>query len=636
MARDQRRLAAIVSADVAGYSRLMGQDESGTLAALKAHRHEVIDPKIAEYGGRIVKTTGDGLLLEFPSVVEAVRCAVDVERGMAQRNADVPAERRIEFRIGINVGDIILDGEDIYGDGVNVAARLQALAEPGQICVSKVVRDQVLDKLSFGFEELGAQQVKNIARPVEVYRILDGAPVATAQPQRLVGSGGIFSRITRGARWGWLAGAVAVVVIVGIAMWYESIQQKTPAALAGPPLMSVAVMPFTPASTSADDERLAERLTQDVTSGIARAQRSALVASYGLVAAKYKGKPTDPRAVGRDLNVRYLVESDVRDEKPETVLMAQLVETTTGTSVWSVRLTAPMPAGRNSGDLAAQLSNGLRAALYDAEEKRVARLPVAGANAMELVLQANRLLDQDSSPKGKLAARKLLEEALHRDQGCVPALLGLLWLTEMQSIEHPGPDQQELVEQMDDLSKRALALDRDDPRVWSWRADVLLAKGEWDGALEANATALKIDPYNNRVVGDQGFLLLLTGRPEEALPVLDRAIALDPRSDSVGRFLEQECSASLNLGRYDAAIAACERSLALEDWWVTYVVLLGASAQKGDMVKVEAVKRELLKRQPDITIARLKAPQLWGNPAYQQQRETHLYAGLRKAGIPEN
>src|SRR5437764_7429855 len=171
MVRDKRRLAAIVSADVAGYSRLMGHDESRTLAALKAHRRELIDPKIAEYGGRIVKTTGDGLLLEFPSVVDAVRCAVDVQRGMAERNERVAADHRIEFRIGINVGDIIIDDDDIFGDGVNVAARLQTLAEPGGICVSSVVRDQVLDKLSFSFEALGPQDVKNIARPVEAYRV---------------------------------------------------------------------------------------------------------------------------------------------------------------------------------------------------------------------------------------------------------------------------------------------------------------------------------------------------------------------------------------------------------------------------------------------------------------------------------
>src|SRR5437773_7598088 len=171
MTRDLRRLAAIVSADVAGYSRLMGRDDSATLAGLKAHRRELFDPKIAEYGGRIVKTTGDGLLLEFPSVVDAVRCAVDVQRGMAERNAGVHPEQRIDFRIGINVGDIIIDGDDILGDGVNVAARLQTLAEPGGICVSRVVRDHVMDKLSFAFDDLGPQAVKNIARPIEVYRV---------------------------------------------------------------------------------------------------------------------------------------------------------------------------------------------------------------------------------------------------------------------------------------------------------------------------------------------------------------------------------------------------------------------------------------------------------------------------------
>src|SRR5262249_31599157 len=177
MGRDQRRLAAIVSADVAGYSRLMEQDESRTLAALKAHRRELIDLKITEYGGRIVKTTGDGLLLDFPSVVDAVGCAVDVERGMAEGNVETPQDHRSDIRIGINLGDIIIDGDDIYGDGVNVAARLQMLAEPGEICVSKVVRDQVLDKLGFTFEDLGAHRVKNISRLVEAYRVQLGSTV---------------------------------------------------------------------------------------------------------------------------------------------------------------------------------------------------------------------------------------------------------------------------------------------------------------------------------------------------------------------------------------------------------------------------------------------------------------------------
>ncbi len=212
MAGDHRRLAAIVSADVVGYSLLMGRDDSATLAGLKSHRRELIDPKIAEYNGRIVKTTGDGLLLEFPSVVDAVRCAVDVQRGMAERNADVPADQRIEFRVGINVGDIIIDEEDIFGDGVNVAARLQTLAEPGGICVSRVVRDQVLDKLSFAFEDLGAQEVKNIARPVEVYRV-DLATETLPRPSR---GRRRWQRLTRGPRR-WVAAGVVALGVAGLA-----------------------------------------------------------------------------------------------------------------------------------------------------------------------------------------------------------------------------------------------------------------------------------------------------------------------------------------------------------------------------------------------------------------------------------
>src|SRR5512135_300876 len=247
MARDQRRLAAIVSADVAGYSRLMGQDEGRTLAALKLHRRELIDPKIAEYGGRIVKTTGDGLLLEFPSVVEAVRCAVDVQRGMAERNASVPTDQRLDFRIGINLGDIIIDGDDIYGDGVNVAARLQALAEPGEICVSKVVRDQVLDKLSFGFDELGAQQVKNIARPVEVYRVDLGSDALRPQSRRLAR----WTRLGQTVGRRWQVAGVAVLGLGLVAVWVWPWLWK-PTTVDSPPVMSVAVMPITAADGDAD------------------------------------------------------------------------------------------------------------------------------------------------------------------------------------------------------------------------------------------------------------------------------------------------------------------------------------------------------------------------------------------------
>ena len=256
MARDQRRLSAIVSADVAGYSRLMGEDDSGTLAALKAHRRELIDPKIAEYGGRIVKTTGDGLLLEFPSIVEAVRCAVDVQREMAERNASVVAEQRLEFRVGINVGDIIIDGDDIFGDGVNVAARLQALAEPGAICVSRGVRDQVVDKLSFGFEELGAQQVKNIANPVEVFRVQLGNEIPETLGRRTL------LRFTRNRWWRWLGAGVAAVGIAGALVWTPRFWNPAPQATA----MSVAVIPLIAPPGDAEAARFADALTRDLVS----------------------------------------------------------------------------------------------------------------------------------------------------------------------------------------------------------------------------------------------------------------------------------------------------------------------------------------------------------------------------------
>ena len=341
MTREQRRLAAIVCADVAGYSRLMGRNDSGTLAALKTHRRELIDPKVAEHGGRIVKTTGDGLLLEFQSVVDAVRFAVDVQRGMGWRNGGVPADQRIEFRMGVNVGDLIIDGDDLYGDGVNVAARLQALAEPGGIWASKAVRDQVADKVGFAFDELGARQVKNIERPIEAYRIRDEPGAADARPatHRLK----LFWRVAAGSRRPLLAVLAIAAIAAGAATWYVLVQTRAPATGAGPPLMSLAVMPFAPASPSDQDERLAERLTQDVTSAAERAMRFALIASHGRVSG-YKGSPFEPRAVGRDLNVRYLLEGSIRTGTGQLTLVARLVETESGKQLWSTSLTSAAPA----------------------------------------------------------------------------------------------------------------------------------------------------------------------------------------------------------------------------------------------------------------------------------------------------
>src|SRR5262250_1995633 len=292
----ERRLTAILAADVAGYSRLMAADEEGTLSALKTLRREVTDPKIKEHRGRIVNTTGDGLLSEFASVVDAVRCAVEVQREMAARNAGVQAERRIDFRIGINLGDIMIDENDIFGDGVNVAARLEALADPGGICVSRVVRDQVRDRLDLALEDMGEQSVKNIARPVRVYRVAIGQRPAGSQTA------------------------------------------ETPSAAPALPLPdrpSIAVLPFANLSGDPEQEYFVDGVVEDIITGLSRIKWLFVIARNSSFA--YKGKSPDIRQVGRELGVRYVLEGSVRRLGNRVRINGQLIDAISGAHLWAER-----------------------------------------------------------------------------------------------------------------------------------------------------------------------------------------------------------------------------------------------------------------------------------------------------------
>jgi len=320
----ERRLAAILAADVAGYSRLMGANEEGTLQALKGHRRQLFDPKIKEHRGRIVKTTGDGMLVEFPSVVDAVRCAVEVQRAMLDRNAEIPEDKRIVFRIGVNLGDVIVDGDDLYGDGVNIAARLEALAEPGGVCISWVVRDQIRDKLSRPFTDMGEQRVKNIARPLTCYA-MSAAAVATmplaaeAQPAlarpRTARIGAIMTT-------GFLGG-VAIAMMAWWAMPNENsptLSGKAPATAplssptvaAGAPLprLSIVVLPFANLSDSPDQEYFADAITEDLTTDLSRIAGTFVIAPT--TAFTYKGKGLGAKQIGRELGVGYVLDGSVR------------------------------------------------------------------------------------------------------------------------------------------------------------------------------------------------------------------------------------------------------------------------------------------------------------------------------------
>jgi TolB-like protein/class 3 adenylate cyclase len=389
--RVERRLAAILAADVAGYSRLMGADEEGTLAALKAIRRDLFDLKIKEHRGRIVKTTGDGMLVEFASVVDAVRCAVEVQREMAERNADVPADRRIDFRVGINVGDIISDDNDIYGDGVNVAARLEALAEPGGICVSRVVRDQVRDKLDFTFDDKGDQQVKNIARPVRVYRV-------GARPS------------------GPPAGETPALQ----------------AALSLPEKPSIAVLPFQNLSGDPEQEYFADGIVEDIITALSR-NRAFFVISRSTTFT-YKGPAVDVAKVARELGVRYVLEGSVRRAGNRVRITAQLIDAASGHHLWADRYDRELADVFAVQDEIAQTIIGeLAPGIIAAEMQQARRKDPSQLDAWERTMRAHwhirRFTREDLAE-----ARLLLEEAIELDSANPMALSDLSFANHFEAV----------------------------------------------------------------------------------------------------------------------------------------------------------------------------------------------------------
>src|SRR5437762_1439069 len=377
--RIERRLAAILAADVAGYSRLMGADEEGTLMRLKALRRELIDPRIAEHKGRIVKTTGDGLLVEFGSVVDAVRYAVDVQRRMVERNADVPEQKRIAFRIGINLGDIIIDEGDIFGDGVNIAARLETLADAGGICVSRVVRDQVRDKLEFSFEDMGEQQVKNIARPVRVYRIPLGTEAKAATPVELA-----------------------------------------PPLLVLPDKPSIAVLPFQNMSDDPEQEYFVDGMVEEIITALSRIRWLFVIARNSTFT--YKGRPIEVKEIGRELGVRYILEGSVRKGGSRVRITAQLIDAETGAHLWADRFDGLIEDVFELQDkIALSVAGVIEPALQAAEMRRSAARPTTDLTAYDLYLRALAVFYPITKER-VIEALRLFEEAIAIDPHYGPAL----------------------------------------------------------------------------------------------------------------------------------------------------------------------------------------------------------------------
>jgi TolB-like protein/class 3 adenylate cyclase len=477
-----RRLAAILAADVAGYSRLMGADEEGTLERLKALRRELLDPKIAAHHGRIVKTTGDGLLVEFASVVDAVRCAVAVQQAIPERNTGVAADNRIELRIGINLGDVIVESDDLYGDGVNIAARIEALADPGGVFVSNTVHDQVRDRLPFLFEDLGEQQVKNITRPVRVYRVRDADAAAKSPPVP---------------------------------------------ALPLPDKPSIAVLPFANLSGDPEQEYFADGMVEEIITALSRIRWLFVIARTSTFT--YKGQAIDVKQVGHELGVRYVLEGSVRKAGNRVRITGQLIDALSGTHLWADRFDGSLEDVFDLQDtVASSVAGVIEPALRAAETARSAVRPTNNLTAYDLYLRANAMVW--SSARQSPEALRLMEQAIARDPHYGPALAWAAYccyrlLVDDRS-EYRGADALKGA----DFARRALEVAGDDPGVLTNAAQALAYFGEDIGAMMALADrALALNPNFARGWLVSGTLRLWAGQPDIAIEHAEASLRLSPR-----------------------------------------------------------------------------------------------------------
>jgi adenylate cyclase len=517
--RVERRLAAVMAVDVADYSRLMGTDEEGTLAAIKAIRRELGDPKIKEHRGRIVKTTGDGLLIEFASVVDAVRCAVEVQREMAERNAGVSPERRIEFRIGINLGDIIIDEGDIFGDGVNIAARLEALADPGGICVSRVVRNQVRDKLDFAFGDMGEQQVKNIARPVHVHSVVLGGGLG---PSRL------------------------------------SAEAAPQPLLTLPDKPSIAVLPFQNMSGDMEQEYFVDGMVEEIITALSRIPWLFVIARNSSFT--YKGQTVDVKQVGRELGVRYVLEGSVRKGGNRLRITGQLIDAVTGTHLWADRFDGLIEDVFELQDkVASSVAGVIEPALQAAETARSAGRRTDDLTAYDLYLRAYAMTL--SSTREVPEALRILEQAIARDPRYGPALawaaLCCFRLVGDGRSEDPAADRLK----GSDFARRALEVAGDDPNILANAALALAYFGEDIGAMMALVDrSLALNPSFARGWNVSSSLRNWAGQPDIAIEHMETSLRLSPRA-RVGTSLVGIGSSHFVSRRFDQAVPILLRAI---------------------------------------------------------------------------
>ena len=641
-----RRLAAILAADVVGYSRLMGEDEAGTAKVVR-ERREAAAQIVRAFGGRLVKTTGDGVLLEFPSVVAAVESAIHIQKMMAERNEAVPEARRILYRIGVNLGDILIDGEDILGDGVNVAARLEGICNPGAICLSEDAYRQARGRIEAEFVDLGEQSLKNIAHPVRAYALTPAA-IAAVKPESMAVAMAIPAADAPKSRAVWTrwpahAAALALMLLAaGAFAWRAGLAPRFMAAsvddkIANAPRLSIVVLPFENLSGDKEQDYFADGVTDDLTTDLSHLQDS-FVISRG-TAFTYKGKPVDAKEIGKELGVRYLLEGSVRRLGEKVEVNAQLISTETGAHVWADRFDGERDKlGQLQVDIVARLANSLGIELVKAEALRAARERPNNPDAVDLAMQGWAVLNRQMTEANADQALGYFERALQLDPQLFMALLGSARVYAEKSIALGDPNQApENIRRSEALLDRVLSVEPDNATAHWLRGALLLAKKQFSAAIAEQNAAIAIDSNFAWAHADLALNLTLTGRAAEAFPDLETALRLSPRDPARNIWELLICNAHAHLAQWDQAIVWCRKSIATgpSTVWAD-AGLAAAYGWTGRDAEARAAVAELLKLTPGFTLQDWAAfgHRLSDDATYLREHSV-IIEGLRKAGVPE-
>jgi TolB-like protein/class 3 adenylate cyclase len=588
---EKRKLAAILAADVVGFSRLTGSDEEGTLARLRALRSDLIDPTVAVYNGRVVKRTGDGSIIEFRSVVDAVRCAIEVQSGMVERNAGLPPERRIEFRVGIHLGDVVEESDgDLMGDGVNIAARLEAVADPGGVCLSEDAYRQVRDRIKEAFIDLGEKGLKNIARPVRVYAIKSGS---TGPASETLGPA----------------------------------PNK-----AGPPRLSIVVLPFANIGGDPEQEYFVDGVTESLTTDLSRIAGSFVIGRN--TAFTYKGKRADLKQIGRELNVRYVLEGSVQRSSNRLRVNVQLIDAETGTHLWAERFDKPLADLFDMQDeIVARLANALNPQLTAAEARRAERAP--HPDSVDLQFQGMAWLNKGPSPEYLARARGCFEHALALDPGNIEALVGTAVVDYARFVAFYDENRVPLLAAAEASLTKVLSVAPEHALAHLCMGRVQIQTNRARQGIAECERALALDRNLATAHANIGQGNLFLGRAEETEGHILEALRLSPRDPIAYSWMALAGGARLHLGEYEESVAWLHRSIQNNrNASIAHFFLAAGLAQLSRIEEARAAIKTGLALNPMFTINRFRAGAESDNPTFLAQRE-RLFDGMRKAGVPE-